>query len=89
LNRRHVIEFCFGLYRARTGRYKSGRSQLPRKIREFLEKLFAKGYMTESLRRSYGLGAWVRQESAFGDVMMEDTYKEFIALCKQEILGGS
>jgi len=33
--RRHVVEFCLGLYRARTGTYKQGRSRLGVKIQKF------------------------------------------------------
>lgn len=67
------MEFCLGLYRSRTGRYKSGRSQLPRKIREFLVRVLEQDYLTESLVARYGFGAWLRQEVAFGDGLNGDT----------------
>jgi len=83
--RRHVVEFCLGLYRSRTGKYKSGRSQLPRRVREFLLKIFEQGHLTESIVMRYGFGAWLRQECAFGNALVEDTPGAFTALCRKQI----
>ena len=43
--------------------------------------------MIESLKRNYGLAAWIRQETAFGEVLMEDTHREFVAFCQRTMLG--
>ena len=60
-----MIEFVLGLYRARTGKYKSSKSQLPQKILVFLDKMFADGYLTELLLEKHGFGAWFKQEFAY------------------------
>lgn len=83
--RRHVVEFCLGLYRSRTGKYKSGRSQLPRRVREFLVKIFEQGHLTKSVVMRYGFGAWLRQECAFDNALVGDTPEAFSALCKEQI----
>lgn len=87
--RRHVVEFCLGLYRSRTGKYKLGRSQLPRRVREFLVKMFEQGHLTESMVTRYGFGAWLRQECAFGNAFFEDTHGAFTALCRKQIFGDN
>ena len=82
--RRHVIEFCLGLYQSRTGKYKLGRSRLPHRIQEFLLGIFKDGHLTELLMTKYGFAAWLRQECAFGN---GDTPDAFGALCKERIFG--
>lgn len=82
--RRHILEFFLGLDRARTGRYKHGRSRIPRKIKVFFEKLFKVGYLTESLISEYGLGAWLRQELAFG--IPSDETEHFAQLARKQLL---
>jgi hypothetical protein len=63
-----VVEFCLGLYRAQSGTYKLGRSRLGSKIQKFFEALHKSGIWTESMITAYGIGAWLRQERAFGDM---------------------
>jgi hypothetical protein len=66
------VEFCLGLYHSRTGRHKSGRSQLPRKIQELFTSMCSVGYLTTALKSEYGLGAFLRGESAFGEKLGGD-----------------
>lgn len=81
-----MIEFCLGLYRARTGTYKLGRSRLPSKIQGFLSKIFAEGYLAESVVIKYGFGAWLRQEYAFDDGIAGDTRKQFVGSYEKQAL---
>lgn len=77
------MEFCLGLYRARTGRYKVGKSRLPGKIEELLKKMFEDDHLKEALKIRHAIGAWIRQETAFS---MDDTHKRFVDLCRQQML---
>jgi len=54
------------LYRARTGRAKTGKSKLPQKVYELLKKMCGKEYLKNLLVGKYGLEAWINQEGAFG-----------------------
>jgi hypothetical protein len=87
LARRHVIEFCLGLYRSRTGKYKLGGSQLPNKIQGFLAKIFAEEHLTETIVVKYGFGGWLRQEYALGDGVVGDTRKKFEESYEKHALG--
>jgi hypothetical protein len=79
--RRHIVEFCLGLYHARTGQYKQGKSRLGPKIQKFFAELYNKRVLTKSMIAEYGLGGWLKQECAFGD-MCGDTDLEFTSFQK-------
>ena len=81
------MEFVFGLYRARTGRYKAGKSRLPRKLEEILVKALEIGYLTEAVKSEYGLAAWLTQEYAFGDAFGVDTHGDFRKSVERKFLG--
>jgi hypothetical protein len=85
--RRHVLSFVLGLYRARTGRYKSGKSRLMRRLQEFLSKILETRHLAEILKAENGLGAWLTQEYAFGDALSGDTQEGFRRSLKAKLLG--
>ena len=62
VNRRHVLEFALGLYRARTGAVKTGRSKLPEIVMLFLRRM-SERYPVEV--DQLGLQSWLAQEGAF------------------------
>jgi hypothetical protein len=84
--RRHLLEFFLGLNRARTGKYKTGRSHIPKKIQAFLSKLFEVGYLTQSLNSEHGFGAWVRQELAFGDMPSTEGGEHLTRIWQEHLL---
>jgi hypothetical protein len=84
--RRHILEFFLGLDRARTGRYKTGKSRMSKKIRAFFTKSIEVGYLTESLISEYGLGAWIRQELAFGGIPSDETTGQFTHMYRKQLL---
>ena len=81
------MEFVFGLYRARTGRYKAGKSRISRKLQEILVKALETGYLMEALKSEYGLAAWLTQEYAFGGALGGDTHDDFRKSVERKTLG--
>ena len=80
------MEFFLGLSRARTGRYKMGRSRIPKKIRAFFSRLFEVGYLSQSLSSEHGFGAWVRQELAFGNIPSSEGGEHLTRIWQEQLL---
>ena len=45
---------------------------MPRKIQELFTSMCSSGYLTAALKSKYGLGAFLRGESAFGEKLSDD-----------------